>query len=208
MTENRYIPLRDRGPEYRVGRCNNCRNRRVYVWHKDTGLRLDDVRCPVCDYTLDRTSREAHGYRMLSDEEIVAQREAAIKRTLERQAEIAGVAECWIQEIDLDPENEAHVYKCNLHADNYLRMAKEYDKTLKRLQDAEAAAAEAEAQEIAKVNPRHAIEGWAAGYQANGDLRNAAVMERALEIQKDWYARHEPDCHEGNIGANIAGGRA
>lgn len=45
-----------------------------------------------------------------------------------------------------------------------------------------------EALELALYNPRFAIEGWLAGYRANGDAANADVCEEALSIQDSWQS--------------------
>jgi hypothetical protein len=45
---------------------------------------------------------------------------------------------------------------------------------------------EERAEEIARWNPRHAIEGWAGGFRAQGDDREAQVYDRALAIQDSW----------------------
>lgn len=186
MTETRYIPTRELGPDYRLGRCNYCRSRPVYAWHKDTGLRLEDVRCQTCNSTLDRTSREAHGHKTIDGLLAAHYRIEAIKRYETNRQETAEVADAWIKEIDLNPGDEMHVYKCELNADRYLKMAKFYADSIKRLEKAETKAAEAEAEYVAKYNPRHAIEGWQAGYEAQADYRNASIMARALEIQESW----------------------
>lgn len=46
----------------------------------------------------------------------------------------------------------------------------------------------AEVRDLALSNPRHAIEGWHAGYVANGDDREARKCELALQLQDEWRA--------------------
>jgi hypothetical protein len=42
--------------------------------------------------------------------------------------------------------------------------------------------------DLALYNPRHAIEGWLGGYEANGDTENAERCRAALALQDSWRA--------------------
>ena len=50
---------------------------------------------------------------------------------------------------------------------------------------------EKQAQELAQYHPASAIRGWLAGYEAHGDAANAAICERALEIQGEWQQQQQ-----------------
>lgn len=45
-------------------------------------------------------------------------------------------------------------------------------------------ATETRAQQIARETPAHVIDGWLAGARANGDVAEARVYQRALEIHE------------------------
>src|SRR5690349_13429179 len=54
--------------------------------------------------------------------------------------------------------------------------------------------------DLARFNPPHALEGWAAGYRANGEDAKAAECEAALELQARWRAElTEPDSHDDKL---------
>lgn len=132
---------------YRLGRCNNrnrtaCARRPVFAWHYSTGLRLDDVRCPYCGGLLDRTSRDAHYVRALTDEEVVAARDAAIARNEVRLGEWLDAAAAWDAEGTLAHETGdlTAEYAAQLNYDRYTDGAAEISKTLKRLRAAAAKA--------------------------------------------------------------------
>lgn len=129
---------------WRLGRCNSrartaCDRRPVFAWHYSTGLRLDDVRCPYCDGLLDKTSRDAHYVRALTDDEVVAARDAAIARTETRLGEYLEAASAWDDELTLAHEagDEAAKYRAQFNYDRYMNSAAEASKTLKRLRAAD-----------------------------------------------------------------------
>jgi hypothetical protein len=45
-----------------------------------------------------------------------------------------------------------------------------------------------EALSLARWNPRHALYGWQQGCLANGDWLDAALYERAQELQDSWHS--------------------
>jgi len=119
--------------DHRLGRCNYCAQRMTYVWHKSTGLRLDDVRCPRCKGLLDRTSREVHLYRFLSDAEVSFMRQDALDRARKLANEWRDTAWAWEDEMTLHDPDSADYFRCELNADRYNKGAGEYEKAAKRL---------------------------------------------------------------------------
>lgn len=63
---------------HRLGRCRSCPGRPAYAWNRRTGLTLDTARCPTCGGRLDRTSRDCHRLRALTESEITGMQERAV----------------------------------------------------------------------------------------------------------------------------------
>lgn len=118
--------------DYRVGRCRTCSGKPAYYWRADTGLRLDDVRC-LHGHPLDRTSREAHGFRALPEPEAQRRARVAILRTKIQEA--ADVAAAWTTE-EYEAQNPERAERARFMRDSYERSIEEYQKAIKRLERA------------------------------------------------------------------------
>jgi len=119
---------------YRLGRCNSCPNRMVYVWPANSGLRLDDVRCPRCKGLLDRTSRDAHLMRHLSDEEVSYMRQDAVDRMHATILEYRDAAQAWEDEMTLYDPDSGDYFRCELNANRYNEGVGTFKKALARLE--------------------------------------------------------------------------
>jgi len=83
-----YSFLHDRfDSTYRLGRCRQSHGRPAFAWKASLGLRLDDgMRCPKCHHLLERTSRDVHNLRELTEDETLYEFETALKSLREKLA--------------------------------------------------------------------------------------------------------------------------
>jgi len=124
------------GREYRLGRCPNCSIRPAFAWLASTGLRLEDVRCPRCDYPLQLTSRMVYNVRSLTDDEVVDALRSAEARAFELHKDHCEMVEAWERDLTAvrtTNGDSMEEYKARLNRDRYAEAAEHQRKRLARL---------------------------------------------------------------------------
>lgn len=116
---------------YRVGRCPNTRcavrmgddwiarvDRPAFAWKANTGLRIDDgMRCPNCGQYLNKTSREAHGLKEFTEDQLLKvftqTRSELLARLQASQSRLAEVVAS-----DMDDEFILDIYRDHVERDS------------------------------------------------------------------------------------------